>query len=343
MNVQVDALNRYGSRLLEWPNVVGVGRGMKITEQRCTDREAVVVLVTEKMPERELSAYDMIPRQLGERVLTDVVEVGLVRALSLSQEEAALRHGKQRPALGGVSVGHAEVTAGTLGTLVTDAGTGDRLILSNSHVLANTTSGTDGRARVGDPVLQPGPYDGGQESDDVIGRLERFVPIRPQASRATCPRVAGIQNGVNVLLQMLFPDYAVEFRRINRSDNLVDAAVAIPLDPELVSSDIIGLGSVQGTMDPQVGMRVVKSGRSSGINRGEITVIDASIKVHMGDVGEVLFKEQILTEPMASPGDSGSVLLDDNRLAVGLLSAGSQKISVASRIDNVFRLLNLTI
>ncbi|MFO8059496.1 MAG: hypothetical protein R6U70_02410 [Bacillota bacterium] len=343
MDAQAEALSKYSSRLLQWPNVIGVGRGMKVTGRRRTDREAIVVLVTEKMPQEELPAYDVIPQQLGESVLTDVVEVGFVRVLPLLQDEIPLRHGRQRPAPGGVSVGHPEVTAGTLGMVVRDAKTKDPLILSNSHVLANTTSGTDGRAAVNDPVLQPGPYDGGVESDDVIGRLKRFIPILPGTYNATCPRARGFQSGLNFLLHAFFPDYSVRFQRMSNADNLVDAAVAQPLDPEMVSFDIIGLGSVRGTRDPEVGLRVTKSGRSSGVNRGEITVIDASIKVHMGDVGEVLFREQILTQPMASPGDSGSVLLDDDRRAVGLLSAGSQKISVASRMDNVFRLLAITI
>ncbi len=343
MNVQVEALNKYGRQLLEWPNVVGVGRGLKSKGRRCTGKEAVVVLVTEKLPEANLSKYDVIPRQLGEGVITDVVETGFVRALPLSREEVAVRQGKQRPAPGGVSVGHREITAGTLGLLVKDARTGDVLILSNSHVLANTTDGRDGRARVNDPVLQPAPYDGGNEPDDVIARLKRFAPIRPQVASATCPRARGVERGLNTLLQMLVPDYTVQFRRVNRSDNLVDAAVAEPLDPDMVSAEILGLGCVKGVRDPEVGMRVTKSGRSSGVNHGKITVVDASIKVHMGDVGEVLFKQQILTEPMASPGDSGSVLMDDNGRAVGLLSAGSSKLSVASQMDNVMRLLEVTI
>lgn len=343
MNAQVEALNKYGSQLMDWPNVVGVGRGLKSRGRRCTGKEAVVVLVSEKLPKAQLSKYDLIPRQLGEGVITDVVETGYVRALPLSKEEVAVRHGKQRPAPGGVSVGHLEVTAGTLGLLVKDAHTGNALILSNSHVLANTTDGRDGRARVNDPILQPGPYDGGDERDDVIGRLKRFAPIRPQVASATCPRAKGVESRLNMLMQMLVPDYTVQFRRVNRADNLVDAAVAEPLDPDMVSSEILGLGSVKGVRDPEVGLRVTKSGRSSGVNHGQITVLDASIKVHMGDVGEVLFQQQILTEPMASPGDSGSVLLDDNGLAVGLLSAGSSKLSVASQMDNVLRLLEVTI
>ena len=53
-----------------------------------------------------------------------------------------------------------------------DAATGQRLILSNNHVLANSND-----AQVGDTVVQPGSIDGGHAVSDKIAELERFVPI----------------------------------------------------------------------------------------------------------------------------------------------------------------------
>lgn len=343
MQAQTEALQRYGARLLKWPNVVGVGVGVKTRRMKRTDTKAVVVMVSRKLPEESLQSHEVIPRQLGKDVLTDVIEVGAVKALAPSKEEIAYRHGRQRPALGGISVGHLNVTAGTFGSAVRDARTGEPLILSNNHVLANASAGNDGRARVGDVILQPAIYDGGQQPDDVIGTLKRFVPIHVQAPQATCPRALGIQRGLNALMQILVPDYQIEFRRLGRKDNLVDAAVAEPRDPDAISFDIMGIGELQGTRQPQEGLRVRKSGRSSGLNEGAITVLDASIKVNMGDVGEALFTDQIITDPMANPGDSGSVLVDDENLVVGLLSAGSSRISVSSRIDHVFDLLKITV
>ena len=60
----------------------------------------------------------------------------------------------------GVSTGHPDITAGTIGARVTD-GT-NVFALSNNHVYANennTTTGANG--------LQPGPIDGGANPDDL--------------------------------------------------------------------------------------------------------------------------------------------------------------------------------
>ena len=82
---------------------------------------------------------------------------------------------RHRPAPRGVSLGHANITAGTLGCLCRGnrpPGDGYTLALSNNHVLADSN-----RGKLGDPVLQPGPRDPGQYPGDLIGSLERFVPI----------------------------------------------------------------------------------------------------------------------------------------------------------------------
>ncbi|NIU63493.1 MAG: hypothetical protein GWN66_23410, partial [Pseudomonas stutzeri] len=84
---------------------------------------------------------------------TDVQETGVIRAL---QDHTA----KWRPAPGGVSIGHVDITAGTLGCLVVR---GDHIyILSNNHVLANSNE-----AEPGDAILQPGPHDGGTMDDQI--------------------------------------------------------------------------------------------------------------------------------------------------------------------------------
>src|SRR3989449_10313618 len=97
-----------------------------------------------------------------------------------------------RPAPGGVSIGHIQITAGTLGVLARP--NGRPVILSNNHVLANQNAG-----RVGDPILQPGPADGGR-LQATIARLLDFVPIpftepepRPNA-RLLPPRVAPLRR-----------------------------------------------------------------------------------------------------------------------------------------------------
>jgi hypothetical protein len=129
---------------------------------------------------------DIVPKKLGE-VRTDVQETGVIRAL---QSHAH----RWRPAPGAVSIGHIDITAGTLGCLVTR---NDQLfILSNNHVLANTNA-----AKRGDPIIQPGRYDGGTSSDQ-IATLEDFISINFGEAPPTCPIATGLESLLNWLAKL---------------------------------------------------------------------------------------------------------------------------------------------
>ncbi len=88
---------------------------------------------------------------------------------------------KTSPAPNGYSIGHPNITAGTLGAVVRDA-SNQCYILSNNHVLADVNN-----AAIGDNTLQPGPFDGGQNPQDAIASLADFEPIEvwPTSSRST--------------------------------------------------------------------------------------------------------------------------------------------------------------
>ncbi len=155
--------------LLAKANVVGVGIGFKNNSGSTNGDVSVVVLVQQKKPLAALTAQDVIPPEL-EGMKTDVVQVGYLRA-----QQAALPDpkGRVRPIIPpGVSIGHYKVTAGTFGALVTDKVSGQKLILSNNHVLANSNG-----AVVGDAILQPGAIDGGQNPGDMVATLERFIKL----------------------------------------------------------------------------------------------------------------------------------------------------------------------
>jgi len=314
-------------------NVVGTGLGYKIVNGKTTNQPAVIVLVKKKLPENKLRSKQIIPKMLNE-VVTDVIEVGEVKLL-------VQRTDKARPAMPGMSVGHYKVTAGTFGALVKDANTGELLILSNNHVLANASDGRDGKCALGDDILQPGAYDGGTSSD-VIARLERFVPIAKNTTPARCSIAQGIENCVNGVLKYIKPGYRLKFVKTGSAHNLVDAAVAKPIKPEYVTSKIFDLGELKGTVQPAIGMQVKKSGRTSGITSSEIKALDVVLRVMLGEGEEATFYEQILTGPMAQPGDSGSIVVDDNMRVVGLLFAGSDQSTIINPITNVMKLLKIT-
>jgi hypothetical protein len=349
LNKKIKLSKKCRQDLMKKPNVVGVGRGFREHEGKTTDDQAIVVFVSKKVPKDELPDNALVPRSLrGQKV--DVIEIGEIRLLEEDEESlpggfsghnTENRRRRHRPAPGGVSIGHYKITAGTLGAVVKEKESGRRLILSNNHVLANSSSGHDGRAAAGDAVLQPGAFDGGKMSSDIIASLERFVPMRQTFQRSQCASAGMWENAANKALSLFAPQYRVNLQRADSKGNLVDAAVAVPRDESDLSESILGLGRVRGAADISVGQPVRFSGRTSGLVKGKVIAEDVSLFITMGPGEQVYFVDQLITTAVSRPGDSGSLLLDEQNQAVGLLFAGSDKVSVCNRIENVCRLLDV--
>ncbi len=266
------------------------------------------------------------------------------KAESREVDSLKTRTEKHRPAPGGISIGHYLVTAGTLGTAVHDkaaAGNGGLLALSNNHVLANSTTGNDGRAARGDKILQPGAHDGGKNPDDTWGRLERFVPLAKDIR--SCAVAVMSEEIINRILSFSGTCYRVRFNKNKERENLVDAAVAKPIMDSDLSTTILGLGRATGIADTRIGEEVAFSGRTSGVRKGIVLTRDVHITVSMGDGRSVVFTDQLVTSALALPGDSGSLLLNNENDAVGLVFAGSDTVSVCNRMENVAALLQIEI
>lgn len=292
-NVIKQALLRHQPLLFSKANVLGVGIGEKITAGRPTGKVCLKVYVEKKLPLSKLSTKNLVPPKLG-RVVTDVEEVGKIRAFSNTLRE--------RPAKGGASIGHYKITAGTLGCVVIDKITKKKLILSNNHVLADSN-----RAKIGDAILQPGKYDGGRLGPDTFAKLLRFEKIR--------------------------------FRG---ESNHVDCALAESLKTGSVSSEIIEIGTPKGVVTAKRGMSLQKSGRTTGYTLGKVKDIDASIKVDY-DGRTAVFVKQILTTAMSQGGDSGSLVLNKKKQAVGLLFAGSDAVTILNPIGKVLEALEVVL
>ncbi len=318
--------------ILSKPNVVGVGIGYKVIKGRRTDELCTVVLVRQKIPEAGLDPEALVAPEI-DGVATDVVQVGNLWALQSPID-------RWRPAPGGVSLGHYQVTAGTFGSVVRDRATGERLILSNNHVLANSND-----ANPGDPILQPGVADGGKVENDTIARLERFCPIEFSTLPPVCPLAIGVVNMANALARVLGSRHRLQAIQSDpTASNLVDAAVARPLDNNDILAEILVIGVVGGTTEATLGMSVRKSGRTTGLTTGEITVLEATVDVGYGSGRTARFDEQIVTSPMSSPGDSGSLLVaGDSQHAVGLLFAGSDQTTIHNPIQAVLDCLEVEI
>jgi hypothetical protein len=329
---------QYARELMGKANVVAVGVGYKIVGGRRTDELAIMVFVSRKVAPESLAPEELIPAQI-EGVATDVVESGTLYAHQG-------RTDRFRPAPGGVSIGHYQVTAGTFGVVVRDRNSGERLILSNNHVLANSNS-----ASPGDAILQPGSADGGTVTSDVIGTLLRFEQIRFESSPIpppTCSTAVTYAAVGNLVARVLGSDhrvvaYRAEARIEQEGANLVDAAVARPQNSQVVLDDILEIGTVSGTAEAVPGLAVRKSGRTTGLTTGQIMAIEATATINYGAGRTAVFEEQIISGAMSQPGDSGSLLVEANsQRAVGLLFAGSTQSTIYNPIGLVEQLLNVT-
>lgn len=333
MSTQQEALQAkeaHKHEILARPNVVGVGVGYKVAGDATTPEISVMALVRRKVPRAGLAPEALVPKTVG-GVATDVIEVG-----DLRPHQA--RTARWRPAPGGVSVGHYQVTAGTLGCVVYDRASGRRLMLSNNHVLANTND-----ARPGDAILQPGAADGGRGPDDEIARLTRFCPIVFASEPGRCGVAGALAGAANALARWCGSQHRLEVVRVDLAAvNRVDAAVAEPLRDEWLGDEMLEIGRVSDTAPAALGMAVRKSGRSTGLTRGTITVLDTTVSVGYGPGRTVRFEGQIVTSAMSSPGDSGSLLVDAGALrAVGLLFAGSDQATIHNPIEDVLECLDV--
>jgi len=311
--------------LLQYPNVVGYGIGFKYMGGVNIKQICTTVFVTKKLPEVALRSTDVIPAYIGDYP-TDVIEVGIIRALQS-------RTDRWRPAPPGVSVGHYAITAGTFGCVVRK---GDqRLILSNNHVLANSND-----AVIGDAIYQPGKHDGGNET---IAHLEEFVPINFEDGSPTCPLAKIIADLANGFAKGLGSSHRLRpYQETEDTENLVDAAIAVPVDDDLILDVILEIGILTGVDPVTLGDPVKKSGRTTGLTSGTIITLDATIKVQYSN-GIAVFTDQIISTNMSQPGDSGSLLVNEDNKAVGLLFAGSDQVTIYNTIFNVIRLLGVEI
>lgn len=315
-------------------NVVGVGVGYKIAGQELTDEPSVVVSVTRKQPVDTLSPEDLVPPEV-DGVPTDVVETGRIVAHNVN------RRIRQRPLRPGLSIGHPAGSAGTLGAFVLKEG--QLYLLGNNHVMARLN-----QAQIGDPILQPGPSDGGTLFDQVA-HLADFVPLRfldemtlpdePEEARglagllrAISRLFGGARNGGAPAQPPFLP---------LPPTNTVDAAIARPVEGVPLDATIIDVEAPpSGLALPELRKRVIKSGRTTGLTRAQILQIGVTVDVQYGQ-RVARFTNQIMTTALSDRGDSGSLVMDYKRRAIGLLFSGSSTVSVVNPIHFVLEALGV--
>lgn len=165
-----------------------------------------------------------------------------------------------RPLIPGLSIGHPDITAGTLGCFV-EAASGV-CILSNNHVLAD-----ENRAHLGDSVLQPGPYDGGSAAD-AVAELVDFEPLALGVANPMDAAIASLSGGVEFAAHLsgqaaLGPAAEItgaeRVTKIGRSTGLTRGSVVafdlddVPMDYEIGRLRFDGVIQIRGTTGPLTG------------------------------------------------------------------------------------------
>lgn len=273
----------------------GYAVGYKRSDGALTKNLAVTVFVNKKLSLRRLPISNRIPKTFllpsdrrGTIEFTTDVQEGRFSSLEYVN--------RMRPAPSGISIGHVNVTAGTLGGLVRDNVCDGVAILSNNHVMADSNE-----AAIGDPILQPGTADGGTDPADRIATLERFVPI----------------------------DFS------ENAQNRVDGAIALPLNPADVAWNTLDIGPETPKVrrivgDSDLGDYVHKTGRTTEHTQGFIQAVYATVQVKYDLFQKATFVDQIIVsqnpaeEDFSNGGDSGSLVYDSQNRVIGLLFAGSE-------------------
>jgi hypothetical protein len=269
---------------------LGVGAGKKHTDYVLAVRLARNALAARQFAEHVRSLAQ------GEVDVQYVGHISAPRRLRLGQLTQ-----RQRPLMPGCSVGHIDVSAGTIGGFVETQG-GYICILSNNHVLANTNAGL-----AGDYVFQPGPADsGGPKLRNHIGWLKQYVPL-VLTGNVMDAAIATLWDELELL-----PAYAgTRLRGLRR--------VALGLDEEVWKvGRTTGLTQGYVTATDLDGV-VVGYGSTSCSFDGQIEIV--------GRQGY-----------FSSGGDSGSLVIDSRRRAAALLFAGSTKgMTYASPLPPILR------
>jgi hypothetical protein len=323
-------------------NVHAIGVGTKLVHGRPTGGLCVRFYVRQKLALSLLPPIDRLPEQL-DGIATDVIEsppafitpkrkaagartsgarAVAARPAAPPRPQAAgstctdLRQQRQRPVIAGISAGHFNITAGTIGYFCRSVAQGDDpaavYLLSNNHVFADVNA-----AAIGDDIYQPGTADGGTNAD-AIAQLSRFRRID-----------------------------------LNGPANRVDAAIAALAAGVQHQVTICSIGALQGTRDAEEDLPVRKHGRTTGYTEGIITDVsyDATVGMdHNNPSVWALFANQIRIGTVSGhpafglSGDSGSlVVARDAPDAVGLYFAGPPDGSygIANPLADVLNLLQI--
>lgn len=330
-----------------YANVVGYSNHYhyKEVDKKKVDTIAVVVYVSKKVEIKDLNIKDIIPKFITDisgvkdigniTIATDVVVLGELKALNIFQDPK----GTYRPFCAGESIGHKDITAGTI-KCFTENKEGKICIESNNHVQANCNLG-----EIGDSITQAGPYDTeGYKENLTVAKLYAFKKIEflGESNCSLSNFVCKVLNGVSKLLGR-----KTRFNTALEVYNRIDIALGEIYNGVAYNLEVNGLVPVKEIVKFKVGDRVIKSGRTTGITIG--TVIDTAGVVTVSyPPNTAIFENQVIiqkvnegdSEQFSAGGDSGSgIYLCEEFKSTGKLGAtlfaGSDTSTIANNEEDI--------
>ena len=308
----------------------GIRGHVKTIEKRMrggveVDEEVIVILVDEKIPRANLAAADMIPDEI-DGIPTDVQIAGEVKAMGVRY----LTYTKDKidPLIAGYSIGHINITAGSLGYFFERISDGlGPLLGSNRHVFSDTL----GPVALEKRILQPGPTDGG-----ILPPVAAYLD-GTDLKMALNPLSALWMILVNLLYQLFGqdPPYDLTDSTPRHLDfaiaQLVGVSISLLVAGLLDFNDFCGIwfaGSDRASffckakyitefgyrpigvhVKEAVAGDIVYKGDSRTTPRGQTVVRYDSvfIWVNYGGYGNnIPFDDVVMTEPLIEGGDSGT-------------------------------------
>ena len=294
------------------PRVTLIDVGWKISDGVYTGDLAVRVHVRKKPVEAAFESLSLTnPNLVIDKTkipfLVDIIEASYpLHQFWWTPAPADPRTLERDPLQGGISIsGEWIFGSGTLGGIVEDRETHEKMILSNWHVLAGSDYAVQGTR-----IFQPGFGDYGTGAN-TVGSLERHSFA--QGIDAAVARLNGARDWVN---------------------------------------DQLDIGPVTGVKAPDLGMKVTKSGRSSGVTHGLIDGFEGEFPLtYQGLWHSIKYVYRIVPRPgyneVSRPGDSGSWWLEeDTKKVVALHFAGQdepEERALAIAMPQVLDSLNVDI
>jgi hypothetical protein len=336
--IMTQDLDSVKNTLSKIPNVIAVGIGLKESKGKFTEEISYRIFVSKKKSESTLKAGEIIPPAFN-GIKTDVLNPLIITDDSDVCGVERRTTAKERPIMAGIAISTDSDSYGTLGWFGKLNSDNTPILLTNKHVLYDSTNSTDsGKLKV---------------AQSYLGEVTKCCCCECGSDDAIGEAIIGIRD--------ISP----------ASDTSVDCAIAkintdiaSSMKLEITNASTTQVLKVKGTEAAQVGDNVRKIGARSGFTKGVV--------VHLGDLattaatdpnggtivirqGQVLIipandetyevKEGTCKKAFSNSGDSGAVVLNDNDKIIALNWGGdrttnSVAISVANNISNVLSKLS---